>query len=59
VGDERCPHQLLFSPMHDAGAPPRGALPVSWEKCVTKDLHSLQLTTNMHDLQGACGLCGS
>jgi len=59
MGDERYPRQALFSLMHDAGAAPRGSPPISWEKYVTKDLQSLQLPTNMHDLHGACELRGS
>jgi hypothetical protein len=44
--------------MHDAGAAPRGALPISWEQCVTRDLQALELPTNMHDLKNACALRG-
>lgn len=58
MGEERYPYQALFSLLHDAGAAPRGAPPVSWEKCVTKDLESLELPTNMHDLKGVCELRG-
>lgn len=59
MGDERYPHQVLFSLMHDAGAAPRGAPHISWEKCVTRDLKDLQVPTNMHDLKGVCELRGS
>jgi hypothetical protein len=59
MGEERYPHQVLFSLMHDAGAAPRGAPRISWEKCVTQDLQSLQVPTNMHDLKGVCELRGS
>lgn len=59
MGDNRYPHQVLFSLMHDAGAAPRGAPHISWEKCVTRDLQDLQVPTNMHDLKGVCELRGS
>ena len=58
MGEERYPHQVLFSLMHDAGAAPPGAPRISWEKCVTRDLQSLQVPTNMHDLKGVCELRG-
>jgi len=59
MGEERYPHQVLFSLMHDAGAAARGAPRVSWEKCVNDDLISLELPTTMHDLKGVCELRGS
>jgi hypothetical protein len=59
MGEERYPRQVLFSLMHDAGAAPRGAPPMSWEKCVTRDLQALGQPTNMHDLTDACALRGS
>jgi hypothetical protein len=58
MGEERYPYQALFSLMHDAGAAPRGAPPMSWEKCVTRDLQALGQPTNMHDLKNACALRG-
>lgn len=58
MGEERYPHQALFSLMHDAGAAPPGAPPMSWEKRVTKDLQALQLPTDMHSLKGVCELRG-
>jgi hypothetical protein len=59
MGEERYPHQALFSLMHNAGAARVGAPRVSWEKCVTQDLSALQLPTTMHDLKGVCELRGS
>ena len=40
MGEGRYPYQALFSLMHDAGAAPRGAPPMSWDKCVTRDLQA-------------------
>jgi hypothetical protein len=58
MGEERYPHQALFSLMHDAGSAPRGAPPMSWENCVEKDLQALGQPTNMHDLNRVCALRG-
>jgi hypothetical protein len=48
MGEERYPYQAVFSLMHDAGAAPRGAPPMSWEQCVTRDLQAVGQLTNMH-----------
>jgi hypothetical protein len=58
MGEERYPYQALFSLMHDACAAPRGAPPMSWEKCVMRDLQALGQPTNMHDLKRVCALRG-
>jgi hypothetical protein len=58
MGEERYPYQALFSLMRDSGAAPRGAPPMSWEKCVTRNLQALGQPTNMHDLKGVCALRG-
>jgi hypothetical protein len=58
MGEERYPHQALFSLVHDVGAAPKGAPPMSWEKCVRNDLQALGQPTNMHDLKRVCALRG-